>query len=449
MIRFIASIIAILALFSACSKTGNPTLPFSRELPVSPSAQDESINAPSAGIQAGDYGAGVLAAVKITLNPSTGEAFMDGRSAQVELRHYRVSYFLTPPKCDTCISIQKYTADPTLGTADVVISVLNPTPVYAYDVRGLVRVPAGHNLRLLNADGYTSLFPMSGYQTDAPFRIFSRYSENHAFEPSGLHSEEFNLKTLPGADPTDFTFLVTAAYPSLAGDVSSIAEFRQSGKLFSGGGSADVSFLVTDLQSDITDVVLHAELLGAGDVWLAEQLDGRWGGHLTNPTAVPGLYDLKVEAHSPNSQNAVTSHFYRAVVFCDMESFRSQLLSLVNSDRADNGKSSLATDPLLDTVAQSHAQDMADKDYFSHTNLDGWLPWNRMDYYGIQYQSAGENIAVGQDTPQQVENDWMNSSGHRANILSGAYNKIGLGIAPCPAGAVYAPGYYWVQLFSN
>ncbi|MFH1676785.1 MAG: CAP domain-containing protein, partial [bacterium] len=262
------------------------------------------------------------------------------------------------------------------------------------------------------------------------------------------HTETFELKTTDLSIPQDFTMIVTAGFPSPAGDVSSVSGFRQGGQLIKGGAGTKVSFMVEDLQNDVTGVKITASELGAGDVWLS-LLNGRWEGYVSNTGVNPGNYNLMVEAYSPNPQNAVTSNYYKAVVFYDLQSSRTQLLSLVNADRISGGIQSVSSDPYLDTVAQYHAQDMSAKHFFSHYNLDGWSPWQRMDYFGVSYGSAGENIAVGQDSVSEVEIAWMNSAGHKANIMNGSFKKVGLGIAPILSGDMYYPGYYWVQVFSD
>lgn len=82
---------------------------------------------------------------------------------------------------------------------------------------------------------------------------------------------------------------------------------------------------------------------------------------------------------------------------------------------------------------------MKDNNYFSHTSPVYGSPFQMIKNFGISYKSAGENIAKGQSTPQAVVNAWMNSSGHRANILNSSYNKIGVGYV--------ASGKYWTQMF--
>jgi uncharacterized protein YkwD len=390
----------------------------------------------------------VWGAFDVVLDPSTGASIVENRSAELALRHYKVSYFLNEPFCTGCISILEYNVDHDHGIGQVIISLRNPTKLWGFDVRGIIRIGTGQILKLLNADGYTTLFAAPAYVSPAPFKLFASDQANHGFAPGADYFEPYDIKVNPGADPTKFTFLVTASLPKPAGDVSRIYSFRQMGQFLPGGGSARVSFKVEDLQNDIGGVCLHASQLGAGDIWLLPS-DGRWEADLTNLTAAPGLYDLRADAHSPNPQGAVTSHVFRAVVFGDYSAFRSQLLSLVNSDRSSNGLPAVELDPLMTTVAESHGLDMAEHMYFSHTDLDGYSPADRMQYYGADFGTAGENIAVGQDSPTQVETDWMNSPGHRANLLNPAFKKIGLGIVPTAKDDPYAPGYYWVQEFSD
>ncbi|MBO5453286.1 MAG: serine protease [Clostridia bacterium] len=121
-----------------------------------------------------------------------------------------------------------------------------------------------------------------------------------------------------------------------------------------------------------------------------------------------------------------------------------EVLELVNKERAAAGLSLLTLDSSLSKVAESHSVDMARNNYFSHTNLNGLSPFDRLKNAGISYKTAGENIAMGQKTPQQVVSGWMNSSGHRANILNSNFGKMGLGTASDNGG-----GYYWTQIFTN
>jgi uncharacterized protein YkwD len=82
---------------------------------------------------------------------------------------------------------------------------------------------------------------------------------------------------------------------------------------------------------------------------------------------------------------------------------------------------------------------MHDNRYFSHTSPVYGTPFQMTKSFGITYRSAGENIAHGQTSPQAVVNAWMNSSGHRANILNASFTQIGVGYV--------ADGHYWTQMF--
>ena len=104
-----------------------------------------------------------------------------------------------------------------------------------------------------------------------------------------------------------------------------------------------------------------------------------------------------------------------------------------------NGLKELTYDWELSRVARYKSQDMKDNGYFSHTSPVYGSPFQMMKSFGISYRSAGENIARGQATPQAVVNAWMNSSGHRANILNSSFTHIGVGYV--------SSGNYWTQMF--
>jgi uncharacterized protein YkwD len=127
-------------------------------------------------------------------------------------------------------------------------------------------------------------------------------------------------------------------------------------------------------------------------------------------------------------------------------SYTAQVVTLTNAERAKAGCGALSVDPVLTSVAQAHSQDMATHNYFSHDSQDGRSPFDRMTAAGYQYSTAAENIAAGQRTPQDVVTGWMNSEGHRANILNCALKEIGVGYATA-SGSTY--GSYWTQDFGT
>lgn len=125
-----------------------------------------------------------------------------------------------------------------------------------------------------------------------------------------------------------------------------------------------------------------------------------------------------------------------------LSGYEQQVVDLVNKERAAAGLPALTVNRKLSQVAETKAADMRDKNYFSHTSPTYGSPFDMMKQFGITYKSAGENIAKGQKTPQSVMNGWMNSQGHRENILSSNYTEIGVGYVTDNSGNTY-----WVQMF--
>lgn len=120
-------------------------------------------------------------------------------------------------------------------------------------------------------------------------------------------------------------------------------------------------------------------------------------------------------------------------------SYEQQVIDLVNEIRKENGLSPLTANWQLSRVARYKAQEMHDKNYFSHTSPTYGSPMTMIKSFGISCSRAGENIAMGYKTPEDVVNGWMNSSGHRANILNASYTQIGVGYV--------SNGNYWSQMF--
>lgn len=126
----------------------------------------------------------------------------------------------------------------------------------------------------------------------------------------------------------------------------------------------------------------------------------------------------------------------------DFSSYQQQVLDLVNAERAKRGISALTLDSSLSSVATKKSQDMIDKNYFDHTSPTYGSPFDMMKQFGISYRTAGENIAKGQKTPQEVVAAWMNSEGHRKNILNPNFTNLGVGIAKDSNKTTY-----WTQMF--
>lgn len=119
-----------------------------------------------------------------------------------------------------------------------------------------------------------------------------------------------------------------------------------------------------------------------------------------------------------------------------------EVLNLVNKERKANGLKPLTLNKELSNVANIKSRDMIEKGYFDHTSPTYGSPFDMMKKFNISYNTAGENIAMGQKTPSEVMNSWMNSSGHRANILNSTYTELGVGIQKNSNGTIY-----WTQMF--
>ena len=120
-------------------------------------------------------------------------------------------------------------------------------------------------------------------------------------------------------------------------------------------------------------------------------------------------------------------------------SYEQEVVDLVNQIRKNHGLKPLTVNWQLSRVARYKSQDMLDKKYFSHTSPTYGSPFDMIKAFNISYRTAGENIAMGYTTPSAVVNGWMNSTGHRANILNANYTQIGVGYV--------ANGHYWTQMF--
>lgn len=122
-----------------------------------------------------------------------------------------------------------------------------------------------------------------------------------------------------------------------------------------------------------------------------------------------------------------------------LSAFEQQVVDLTNKEREKAGLKALKADTELSKVARAKSKDMADNGYFDHNSPTYGSPFDMMKSFGISYKTAGENIAQGQKTPEEVVEAWMNSQGHRENILNPEYTNIGVGYVE--------NGNYWTQQF--
>lgn len=134
----------------------------------------------------------------------------------------------------------------------------------------------------------------------------------------------------------------------------------------------------------------------------------------------------------------------------DELAFINRVVELTNEFRAENGLSGLTLNPLLTTAADNHSENMAALDFFDHTGADGSNIGDRVAATGYNYSRAGENIAAGYSTPEEVVQGWIDSPGHRANLLNPDFTEIGVGyhFLENDTGSVNY-NHYWTQVFGT
>ncbi|MFG3714131.1 CAP domain-containing protein [Micromonospora sp. NPDC047730] len=159
----------------------------------------------------------------------------------------------------------------------------------------------------------------------------------------------------------------------------------------------------------------------------------------TRPTPVPSR--STAPSRRTERSSAPSGGGTKAPVSSGVSAQAREVVNLVNAERAKAGCGALSIDDKLMTAAQRHSQDQADHRNMSHTGSDGSDAGDRLDRVGYAWRTYGENVAWNQKTPAAVMDAWMNSSGHRANILNCAFTEIGVGVAS-------SNGPYWTQVFA-
>lgn len=169
----------------------------------------------------------------------------------------------------------------------------------------------------------------------------------------------------------------------------------------------------------------------------ADVLNG-WNNSSSCPNSIPTNGNSSTAAPvSPSASSAADTGTGK-----DFSSFQNQVVQLVNQERTSRGLNALKVNTALAHSATLKSEDMAKLNYFDHNSPTYGSPFEMMQQLGINYRTAGENIAKGQTTPEQVMQGWMNSDGHRKNILNPSFTEIGVGIAKNSQGQ-----YIWTQQF--
>lgn len=174
----------------------------------------------------------------------------------------------------------------------------------------------------------------------------------------------------------------------------------------------------------------------AADSYTVVAGDSLWKIAVKTQTGVQELIDSNPQLANPDQINIGQKI---NIPTNEQASVEQEVVKLVNAERAKAGLPALKEDWELSRVAKYKSQDMHDKNYFDHTSPTYGSPFAMMKKFGITYKAAGENIAKGQKSASEVVNAWMNSEGHRANILNKSYTHIGVGFVK--------DGNYWSQMF--
>lgn len=196
----------------------------------------------------------------------------------------------------------------------------------------------------------------------------------------------------------------------------------------------------------VSIVALFAlQACGSGDSSVAE--DG--SGYLVPPvTSGEGAFSLEGAAGVENpAQISVPAGC--AASDANAAQFATEVLALVNQERAANGLGAVTLNAQLTQAAQGHSFDMGCNFFLSHTGSNGSDPGARIDATGYYWLTWGENVAAGYSTPAAAMNGWMNSPGHRANILSADFTEMGIGYVYNSADTVKKYYHYWTMVLAD
>ena len=180
---------------------------------------------------------------------------------------------------------------------------------------------------------------------------------------------------------------------------------------------------------------------GVGD-WYIVQVEGDYIGAVSKKYVKAIYPNTSSTGNTGNgTSGAGTSSGSGTTTSASMTADEKEVFNLINAQRQNNGLTALKMDAEVQKVARIKAGDMVNNNYFAHESPTYGTPFNMLKNFGISYKSAGENIA-GNSSNSAAVNAWMNSSGHRANILNSSYNYTGIGVVSSPK-----YGKMYVQMF--
>ncbi|MGR6317801.1 CAP domain-containing protein [Micromonospora soli] len=335
--------------------------------------------------------------------------------------------------------------------------------------------PAGHHPFEADRSRFGYAADPTGFSHDADRTGFGPTAEGAAFTPAVDDTAPFDPVNHPGAPIAPFERAAgwrpaeepTATWgPAPDGPAEEVGRHRQKRRfprpLVIGGAVAAATLVVSlgvsalmlpgDQRTEPTadDAVAAApvapETTGAapGDALAPASPTAAPSSARPSPTRAATPKSSRTTAPSRQLQRRSTpsSTATRTASSNGISTALQQVVDLVNQERAKAGCKALTIDDKLMLAAQRHSQDQADHQTMSHDGSDGSDPGDRLDRVGYAWRAYGENVAWNQKTPAAVMDAWMNSPGHRANILNCSFTEIGVGVAR-------SNGPYWTQDFGT
>lgn len=210
--------------------------------------------------------------------------------------------------------------------------------------------------------------------------------------------------------------------------------------LFLGGNNMKLSkkLISTLIAAALCLTIAAVPVSAASSTYTVQKGDSMWKIAVKNEIGVSEIIGANPQVKNPN---LIYPGQVLNIPSLDSSalSFEKEVVRLVNKERTSRGLKPLTQNWELSRVARYKSQDMKDNRYFAHNSPTYGSPGKMIRDFGISYRSYGENIAKGYSTPQAVVDGWMNSSGHRQNILNPSFTQIGVGYV--------ASGNYWTQMF--
>ncbi|WP_332689243.1 CAP domain-containing protein [Halalkalibacter lacteus] len=207
------------------------------------------------------------------------------------------------------------------------------------------------------------------------------------------------------------------------------------------GGQVDAANSSNEVQTQVQTFTFEQMDQDKLKEWMNEIYQSYQSGQDTKQTVVTEEKAVPVERETRSTQQVPSQQESQNVEGVTQE--EQQMIDLVNQEREQKGLRPLSINLELTEVARAKAQDMIDNNYFAHQSPTYGSPFEMLTQFGVEYRTAGENLA-GNQTVEAAHQELMNSEGHRANILNGDYQEVGIGIIE---GGPY--GKMFVQLFKG